>query len=164
MYENLPKPLKIIINLMKINPNPLLIHFSSTFIHFFIHIFIHIHPPFIHHSSTFHPLSHPQGSKFGLVDGDGNLSLYQLGLSSTVNKPFYVSSSSSSSNSSSSSSSSSSSKKKDNNSSSGCNNSIVIIIIIIIIVFTSTLTIFFLSLPHTHKNKHTHTIYYLQTS
>ncbi|KAG0712234.1 DmX-like protein 1 [Chionoecetes opilio] len=30
-----------------------------------------------------------QGSKFGVVDGDGNLSLYQLGLSSTVNKPFY---------------------------------------------------------------------------
>lgn len=31
-----------------------------------------------------------QGSKFGVVDGDGNLSLYQLGLASTVNKPFYT--------------------------------------------------------------------------
>uniref|UniRef100_A0A0P4VQG0 Uncharacterized protein n=1 Tax=Scylla olivacea TaxID=85551 RepID=A0A0P4VQG0_SCYOL len=30
-----------------------------------------------------------QGSKFGVVDGDGNLSLYQLGLSSSVSKPFY---------------------------------------------------------------------------
>lgn len=32
-----------------------------------------------------------QGNKFGVIDGDGNLSLYQLGLASQVNKQFYVS-------------------------------------------------------------------------
>ena len=32
-----------------------------------------------------------QGNKFGVIDGDGNLSLYQLGLASQVNKPYYVS-------------------------------------------------------------------------
>ncbi|XP_069954424.1 dmX-like protein 2 isoform X5 [Cherax quadricarinatus] len=31
-----------------------------------------------------------QGNKFGVIDGDGNLSLYQLGLASQVNKPFYT--------------------------------------------------------------------------
>ncbi|CAL4066160.1 unnamed protein product [Meganyctiphanes norvegica] len=30
-----------------------------------------------------------QGNKFGVIDGDGNLSLYQLGLASQINKPFY---------------------------------------------------------------------------
>ncbi|XP_071522289.1 dmX-like protein 2 [Panulirus ornatus] len=31
-----------------------------------------------------------QGNKFGVIDGDGNLSLYQLGLASQVNKPYYT--------------------------------------------------------------------------
>nr|XP_027212864.1 dmX-like protein 1 [Penaeus vannamei] len=31
-----------------------------------------------------------QGNKFGVIDGDGNLSLYQLGLASQVNKQFYT--------------------------------------------------------------------------
>ncbi|XP_076053753.1 rabconnectin-3 alpha isoform X2 [Oratosquilla oratoria] len=30
-----------------------------------------------------------QGNKFGVMDGDGNLSLFQLGLASQTNKPFY---------------------------------------------------------------------------
>ncbi|KAK3861276.1 hypothetical protein Pcinc_032726 [Petrolisthes cinctipes] len=30
-----------------------------------------------------------QGNKFGVIDGDGNLSLYQLGLASQLNKPYY---------------------------------------------------------------------------
>ncbi|XP_068239086.1 dmX-like protein 2 isoform X2 [Palaemon carinicauda] len=31
-----------------------------------------------------------QGNKFGVIDGDGNLSLYQLGLASQANKPYYT--------------------------------------------------------------------------
>nr|XP_045610736.1 dmX-like protein 2 [Procambarus clarkii] len=31
-----------------------------------------------------------QGNKFGVIDGDGNLCLYQLGLASQVNKPYYT--------------------------------------------------------------------------
>ena len=31
------------------------------------------------------------GNKFGVADGDGNLSLFQVGLSSSASRPFFVS-------------------------------------------------------------------------
>lgn len=31
------------------------------------------------------------GNKFGVADGDGNLSLFQVGLASSVSRPFFVS-------------------------------------------------------------------------
>jgi hypothetical protein len=31
------------------------------------------------------------GNKFGVADGDGNVSLWQVGLASSVNRPFFVS-------------------------------------------------------------------------
>lgn len=33
----------------------------------------------------------PHGNKFGIADGDGNLSLWQAGMTSQCNRPFFVS-------------------------------------------------------------------------
>ena len=46
-------------------------------------------------SGTFGKVTHLEfnqhGNKFGVSDGDGNLSLWQVATSSTGSKPFYVS-------------------------------------------------------------------------